>query len=176
MNHKIYHKRKRNVGTIAQVGTISEYLSLSEGGFGQKLAKLTLCRMELVQFWAKWALSGVDLGNNCKHDRQLSKVGTIQGWNWANIWQSWHYPKVDLGQDLAKLALSEGESGPKSGKAGTIVHVDIIQGLGPKVVNLRNCRHFQGWIWTSRPPSLPVLQRKFKHRYCIYIYIKCICI
>ena len=29
-------------------------------------------------------------------------VGIIQGWIWAEILQSWHYPGVDLGQNLAK--------------------------------------------------------------------------
>ena len=77
----------------------------------------------------------MDLGQNSRHYRQLSKVGTIRGWTWANILQSWHYPKVELDHNLAKVALSEGESEPKSGKAGIIVHADSIQGwtdLGPK--------------------------------------------
>ena len=69
LNHKIYHNRERNVGTIAnvgtiegiaQVGTISAYLSLSEGGFGPKFG-MTLCKGGF----------GPTFG----------KVGTIQGWN-----------------------------------------------------------------------------------------------
>ncbi len=65
-----------NVGTIegiAQVGTISAYLSLSEGGFGPKLGtvdtmqgwiwskirqSLHYPRVELAIFLAKWTLSG----------------------------------------------------------------------------------------------------------------------
>ena len=109
MNHKIYHKSGRNVGTIAnvgtiegitRVGTISEYLALSEGGFGPT--------------------SG--------------KVGTIQGWIWSNIWQSLHYQRVDLDQNWARLALSsmlaltKGEIDPKIDKVAT-----IWAQLGPKL-------------------------------------------
>ena len=42
-------------------------------------------------------------------------------------WQSLDYPKVEFNHNSAMLALSEGESGPKSGKADTVVHVDIIR-------------------------------------------------
>ena len=108
MNRKLDHKSGRNVGTIAnvdtiegiaRVGTISEYLALSESGFGSK----------------------------------LGQVGIIQGWIWITIWQSWHYPKVDLGQNWARqalsymLAISKCGFGPHSGQ------VDIIQ----------------GWIWSK---------------------------
>ena len=44
---------------------------------------------------------------------------------------------MDLGQNLAKLAPSKGGSGPKLGKASTIVHVGTIQ----------------GWIWAKIGPS-----------------------
>ena len=96
----------------------------------------------LVQFWATWALSKVDLGENCKHYRQLSEVGTILRWIWVKFGPSWHYPKVGVGQNLAKLELSKGGfgsrlgkgcitrggSGPKNCKVGTLVHVGTIQG------------------------------------------------
>ena len=60
------------VDTIAQVGTISAYLSLSKNGFGPTFAKLTFCKMELDQFWAMWATSEVDFGP------KLHKVGIIE--------------------------------------------------------------------------------------------------
>ena len=46
-----------NVGTIVEVGTISVYLSLSEGGCGPKLSKVGTI--------------------GCGFEPQLSKVGTI---------------------------------------------------------------------------------------------------
>ena len=125
MNHKFYHKGERNVGTVAQVSTISAYPSLSEGDLdnnwntcghdrrswhylglpfifklltlsrrtlhypkviwtknkcghdsrswhylglpftintnGITFVKLPFCEVELIQFWAMWALSEVDL-------------------------------------------------------------------------------------------------------------------
>ena len=88
MNQKFDRKGERNVGTVAQVSTISAYPSLSEGdldknwnkcghdrqswhylglpinikkGFGPTFAKFTFCKVELVQCWTMWALSEVDL-------------------------------------------------------------------------------------------------------------------
>ena len=90
--------------------------------------------MDLGKNWARQALSNM---------LALSKVGF-----WANNLPSWHYPRVDLGQKLAKL---------------TYLRVDLVQnlakwalssmlalfkgGLEPKVVNPRNYRHVQRWIW-----------------------------
>ena len=112
-----------NVGMIAQAGTFSAYLSLSEGGFGQTLermwarssksalsrrtvhyprvgfgqtlAKLTLCGGGIGPIWATWAVSGVKLGQNgakrallgVDFGSTLCKVGII----WANIGPSGHY-------------------------------------------------------------------------------------
>ena len=44
-----------HVGTIVEVGTIPADLSLSKIGLGPTFAKLTLCKIELVQFSTKWA-------------------------------------------------------------------------------------------------------------------------
>ena len=88
MNRKFYHKGARNVGTVAQVSTISAYPSLSEGdldsnwnkcghdrrswhyiglpfifrkGFGITFVELTFCEVELLQFHSMWALSEMNL-------------------------------------------------------------------------------------------------------------------
>ena len=71
MNHKFYHKGERNVGTVAQVSTISAYPSLSEG--------------DLDNNW-----------NTCGHDRRswhylglpfIIKLLTLSR-------RALHYPKV----------------------------------------------------------------------------------
>ena len=80
--------------------------------------------------WAKLALFRSGFGPN------LGQVGIIQRWIWVKITQNWHYPKVDLAQKLSKLTLSYMLALSKGG-------------LGPNVVNPRNYRSFQGWIWTS---------------------------
>ena len=57
---------------------------------------------------------------------QFGKVCIIQGWNWANLYQGWPYPKVNLGPNRARLALSsmlalsKGGFGPNSGQVGII--------------------------------------------------------
>ena len=61
-----------HVGTIAQVGTISAYLSLSEGGFGQKETNVGTI-VEVGTISAYLSLSESGCGPN------LSKVGTIEG-------------------------------------------------------------------------------------------------
>ena len=148
MNRKLYHKSGRNVSTvanvdtiegIARVGTISAYLALSEGGFGP-----TFYNIATIQGWV--------LTHIWQSGHYLGQVCIVQGWNWANIDQSCHYPKVNLGQNRARLPLSSMLALSKGG-------------LGPKVVNPRNYRHFQGWIWAKRLPSIPRLQRKFKQIY-----------
>ena len=160
MNHKLYLKSGRNVGTIANDGTIegisrvctiSEYLALSEGGFGPTSGKVGNIQMDLVQILAKLALSKGGSGPKLGKAGTIVHVGTIQGWIWA--------------KHFAKLALSKGGLGSKFGKVGHYPRVDLGQnwtrlalsymlalskgGVGPKVVNPRNYRHFQGWIWTS---------------------------
>ena len=98
MNHKFYHKGERNVGTVAQVSTISAYPSLSEGDFDNN--------------WSK-----------CGHDRRswhyLGLPFTIQKWIWTNIC------KVDvlrsgIGPISSNVGLIGNEFGPKLNKVGTI--------------------------------------------------------
>ena len=60
-----------NVCTSAQVGTISAYLSFSEGGFGQQLMKLTLCKGGFGRFVRSVGLLGGRFGP------KSSQVGTI---------------------------------------------------------------------------------------------------
>ena len=113
LNHKFDQTCDRNVGTIAQVGTISAYPSLSKGGFGQTLErmcarspKLALSRLTFhypkadldhhLQSWhsAKWNWSNFGQG------------GLYQKWIWTNIEQSWHYRMWILDHNLTKCALS----------------------------------------------------------------------
>ena len=97
MNHEIYHKSGRNVGTIAnvgtiegiaRVGTISEYLALSEGGFGPTSGKVGNIQMDLVQILAKLALSKGGSEPKFGKAGTIVHVGTIQGWTWAQSGQS----------------------------------------------------------------------------------------
>ena len=96
MNHKFYHKGERNVGTVAQVSTISAYPSLSEGDLDKKR-------------------------NKCDHDRRswhyLGLHFTIK--KWTNIY------KVDVlrsgtGPISSNVGLIGSELGPKLHKVGTI--------------------------------------------------------
>ena len=59
----------------------------------------------------------------------IARVGTISAYLALS--------ECGFGPNRVKLALSKGGSGPKLGKAGTIVHVGIIQ----------------GWIWAKFGPS-----------------------
>ena len=77
---------------------------------------------------------------------------------------------MDWGQNVAKLALSKGGSGPKLGKASTIVHypkVELGQILaklalsegesGPKSGKAGTIVHvdtIQGWTWAQSGQSL----------------------
>ena len=124
----------------------------------QHRAKLAISKWIWSKFWQSWHYPRVDLGQNWARRAlsymlalskggfgpNLGQVGTIQGWIWVKIWQSWHYPRVDLAQNWARRALSYMLALSKGG-------------LGPKVVNPRNYRHFQGWIWSSRLQTLPTL-------------------
>ena len=98
MNHKFYHKCGRNVGTVAQAGTISAYPSLSEG--------------ILDKNW-----------NECGHDRRswhyLGFPFTIKKKFWTNLC------KVDvlrsrIGPSSSNVGLIGSEFGPKFNKVGTI--------------------------------------------------------
>ena len=98
MNRKFYHKGERNVGTVAQVSTISAYPLLSEG--------------DLDNNW-----------NECGHDRRswhyLGLPFTINKRIWTNIC------KVDvlrsgIGPNLANVGLIGSGFGPKLRKIGTI--------------------------------------------------------
>ena len=120
-----------NVGTIAQVGTISAYLSLYKSGFGQTFVKLTFCKVELVQFWARCALSEVDL---------------------VQHWSKWALSGVDLDQDLAKWTLS-GSKSEQSGHYRGQIWTNIDQSghyRGPiwAKLALSGVYMVQGWIWT----------------------------
>ena len=100
--------------------------------------------MELGQHLSKLAFSEGKSGQKPGKVGTIVHVGIIQGWIWVKIWQSWHHPRVDLAQNLAMLTLSYMLALSKGG-------------LWPKVVDSRNYRHFQGWIWSSKsaPASQP---------------------
>ena len=118
---------------------------------GQNLAKLALSKGGSGQNWARQAQSYMLALSKDGFGPNLGQAGTIQRWIWVKIEQSWHYPRVDLAQNWARRALS---------------HMLALSkvGVGPKVVNPRNYRNFQGWIWAKIPRELQRLQRKFKHR------------
>ena len=95
MNLEIGHKSGRNVGTTANVCTISAYLALSEGGVGSNLGQVGtiqgwICgkigpslhypRVDLGQNWAKLALSEGGSGPKMDKVGTIVHVGTIQGW------------------------------------------------------------------------------------------------
>ena len=74
-------KKGTNVGTIVEVGTISAYLSLSEGGCGPKLSKVGTIGCGFGPTLSKVGTIAAKIGP------KLSKVGTIG----AKIEQSGHY-------------------------------------------------------------------------------------
>ena len=92
MNHKFYHKGERNVGTVAQVSTISAYPSLSEGdldnnwntcghdrrswhylGLPFTIKMLTLSRRTLHYPKVIWTKNGINVGT-------IVEVGTISAY------------------------------------------------------------------------------------------------
>ena len=92
LNHKIYHECERNVDTIAQVDTISAYLSLSEGGFGKKGTNVgTIVEVGTISAY----LSLSEIGFWAK----IEQNGHYRMWIWTNIEQSGH----NRCQNLAKI-------------------------------------------------------------------------
>ena len=97
MNHKFDHKGERNVGTVAQVSTISADPSLSEGaldnnwntcghdrrswhylGLPFTIKKLTnICKVDVLRSGIGPISSNVGLIGN-EFGPQLNKVGTIE--------------------------------------------------------------------------------------------------
>ena len=129
MNHKIDHKCERNVATIDQVGTISAYPSLSEGGFGQTLERMWARSSKLALSRLTFHYTKMDLGT------QLCKVDILQS---------------GIGPILAKVCLIEGGFGPKLSKVGTALSgVDLVQNLAKWTLSgsqTEQSGHYRGQI------------------------------
>ena len=98
MNHNFYHKGEQNVGTVAQISTISAYPSLSEGDLDENC-------------------------NTCRHDRRswhyLGLPFTTKKKMWTNICKV-DVLRSEIGQISSNVGLIGNELGPKLNKVGTI--------------------------------------------------------
>ena len=70
---QIWARIGTNVGTIVEVGTISAYVSLSEGGFGPKFSKVGTIEAKL----------GPNLCNVGIIGAQIGPSGHYRGWMWS---------------------------------------------------------------------------------------------
>ena len=92
-----FEERRKHVGTIVEVGTISAYLSLSEGGCGAKLSKVGTIG---CGFKPRLTLSGAKIEQSGYYRGQMlpksEQSGNHRGQFLTNIWQSGHYraPKL----------------------------------------------------------------------------------
>ena len=77
MNHKFYHKGERNVGTVAQVSTISAYPSLSEGDLDKSWNKCGHDRRSWHYLGLPFIIKTRILTNICKVDVLRSGIGLI---------------------------------------------------------------------------------------------------
>ena len=95
MNHKLDHKSGRDVNTIAnvdtiegiaRVGTISEYLALSESGFGLKLGQAgTIQKWIGVRMEQSWHYPKGGSGPKFGKASNIANVGIIQRWSWPKL-------------------------------------------------------------------------------------------
>ena len=129
LNHKIYHTCERNVDTIAQVGTISAYLSLSEGGFGKK-ERMWARSSKLALSRRTFHYPKVDVGP------KLKNVGTIGcGFGPTSI-------KVGTIATTIKAKLSKvGTIGPKIEQSGH--YRDQL------LTTIQQSGHYRDQLWTK---------------------------
>ena len=125
MNHKFYHKGERNVGTVAQVSTISAYPSLSEGDLDKSWNKVSTI-VEVYTISAYPLISEGDLNtswNKCGHDRRswhyLGLPFTIKKRIWTNICKV-GVLRSGIGPISSNVGLIRSELGLKFNKVGTI--------------------------------------------------------
>ena len=154
-------KKGTNVGTIVEVGTISAYLSLSEGGCGPKLSKVgtigcgfgpnlnnvdTIAQVATISAYLSLFEDGFGKKRkDCGHDRRswyyLGVPFPIRRWMWTKIEQSGHY-RMWIWTNIEQSGHDRNQNRAKIEQSGHYRSQNRTKWA------LSGVEMVQGWIWT----------------------------